>query len=56
MDKRTLEEQVDYFKTLSDLYWRDAARTEDERDKAVFIAKAEAYELAAFELVHNMEH
>lgn len=53
---RTFEEQVAYFEQLAFLFKRDAQRTETELERDVFMAKAEAYELAAFELTHNMQH
>lgn len=50
MEKRTREEMIQYFKHLSFEYGIIAHRNNDEVAKG----KAEAYELAAFELEHNM--
>ena len=53
-DKRTVEETVEYFELLASKYDKLAARMQGEMAKAQCIAKAEAYELAAFELKRNM--
>lgn len=55
MSKRTVEETIKYFELLASEYDKQAARKQDEIAKAQCIAKAEAYELAAFELKHNMQ-
>ena len=55
--KRTKQETIDYFKGLS-WYFRDEARKEeksgDTNQMRYFKGKAEAYEIAAFELERNM--
>lgn len=50
---RTKNEMIEYFKHLSYQYEKDAHRGGAGSD--YLQAKAEAYELAAFELEHNME-
>lgn len=55
MSKRTVEETIKYFEQLSYGFEVQAHRTEDKLKKAGYAAKAEAYELAAFELERNME-
>lgn len=53
--KRTKQETIELFKTYEYEYRVLAARTEDERTNIMATAKADAYEMAAFELEHNME-
>lgn len=48
---RTKQETIKYFKQLAFKYTVEAKRNNDEKAWA----KAEAYELSAFELEHNME-
>ena len=50
---RTKEEMIEYFKHLSYEYEVKAHRGGEGSD--YLLAKAEAYELAAFELEHNMK-
>lgn len=54
-DKRTVEETVEYFEQLASEYDKQASRKQNELTRAQNAAKAEAYELAAFELQHNMQ-
>ena len=53
--KRTVEETIKYFELLASEYEKKAVREQEEMAKAKYAAKAEAYELAAFELQHNMQ-
>ena len=48
---RTRREMIEYFKQLAFNYYKDAAMYHNDFLKG----KAEAYEMAAFELEHNME-
>lgn len=48
--KRTKQETIDYFKHLAHEYEKDAHRNNNKEAKA----KAEVYELAAFEIERNM--
>lgn len=48
---RTKEETIAYFKQLSFEFEKQAHRNNDK----IAQAKAEVYELAAFELAHNMK-
>ncbi len=48
--KRTLEETIEYFKMLAHAFAVDAHRNNDLEAKG----KAEAYELAAFQLERNL--
>lgn len=48
--KRTIKETIDYLRMLSNEFAAAAARENDEFKRG----KAEAYELAAFELEHNI--
>lgn len=52
---RTKEETIKYFKYLSFEFSKQSHRAEDSIEKAMLKGKAEAYELAAFELEHNMK-
>lgn len=52
---RTKEETIKYFKQISFECEREAHRSDDEKVKIRERARAEAYELAAFELEHNMK-
>ena len=52
---RTKQETINYFKQLSYEFSKEAHREKDLTKKAELEGKAEAYELAAFELEHNME-
>lgn len=52
---RTKQEIIDYFKLLSYEFAKEAHREKDLMKKAKLEGKAEAYELASFELEHNME-
>lgn len=52
---RTKEETIKYFKHLAFEFSKQSHRAEDQMEKAMLKGKAEAYELAAFELEHNME-
>lgn len=54
MSKRTKQETIEYFKELSYEYEKMAAREFNDFDKIEYETKAEAYELAAFELERNM--
>ena len=55
---RTKDEMADYFAKLADGFETDAARAEvsgaDIEEVAFLRGKAEAYEIAAFEVSHNM--
>ena len=54
---RTVDEMADYFARLSDEFEKEAYRAEKDGDTAseMFLrGKSEAYELAAFEVSHNM--
>lgn len=51
--KRTIQETIEYFKHLSYEYELKAHR--GGAGSEYLQAKAEAYELAAFELEHNLE-
>lgn len=53
--KRTKEETIELFKQYAYEFECDAARTDDEIKSAAYRAKAEAYEMAAFELERNMQ-
>ena len=48
---RTVEETINYFKWLSREFAAQAHRENDEVKRG----KAEAYEMAAFELEHNLD-
>lgn len=52
---RTIQETIDYFKLLSYEFAKESHREKDLMKKVKLEGKAEAYELAAFELEHNME-
>lgn len=52
---RTKEETIKYFKQIAYECETIAHRSNDETVKIKERARAEAYELAAFELEHNME-
>lgn len=52
--KRTKEETAELFRTYAFEFEKIAARTDDEAERLIATAKAEAYEMAAFELEHNM--
>jgi hypothetical protein len=54
---RTVDEMADYFARLSDKFANDAYRAEkngDTTEEMYLRCKSEAYELAAFEVSHNM--
>lgn len=51
---RTKDEMADYFAKLADAFETEAAMAEDVEEVAFLRGKAEAYELAAFEVSHNM--
>ncbi len=57
-DKRTVEETIKLFKQYAYDYSVQARRCEDnDKLKSEFYyGKADAYEMAAFELEHNMMH
>lgn len=50
----TQEGMIDYLKFLSYHFERDAVQADDELEKAFNYGKAAAYELAAYELEHNL--
>jgi len=50
--KRTIQETIEYFKILSYEFEVEAHQNNDP----IARGKAEAYELAAFELERNMKH
>lgn len=52
---RTKEEQIKYFEWLAEEYATDAAREGNKMKAAIYAAKADAYQTAARELIHNME-
>lgn len=54
-NKRTVQETINYFRMLAAEFSKNAAREEDKIKAAAYDAKADAYEIAAFELVHNMK-
>lgn len=54
---RTVDEMADYFAMLSDGFANEAYRAEkngDTEEEMFLRGKSEAYELAAFEVSHNM--
>ncbi len=51
---RTAEETVGYFEQLADHFEKLAEREENALARERWIGKAEAYELAAFEVKENM--
>lgn len=53
--KRTKQEQIDYFKLLAWQFEMDAHRESNDRNKCFLLGKSNAYQIAAFELEHNME-
>lgn len=55
MAKRTVMETIEYFELLASEFGKKASREQDGIAKTQHAAKAEAYELAAFELKHNMQ-
>ena len=48
---RTKQEMIEYFKQLAFNYRKDGGMYHND----YYLGKAEAYEMAAFELEHNME-
>ena len=54
MPKRTVQETIEYFEQLASE--KKFHREQDELTKAQYAAKAEAYELAAFELKRNCDY
>lgn len=52
---RTKSETIEYFKMLSFEFSKQVHRESDVIEKARLNGKAEAYELAAFELENNMK-
>ena len=53
--KRTKEETIDLFKRYQHEYEKQARRSKDKDISIASMSKAQAYEMAAFELEHNME-
>lgn len=53
--RRTKKEMIKYFMELSSNFSTLAHREEDPIKSAIWKGKAEAYELAAFEIEHNMK-
>lgn len=53
--KRTKQETIELFKTYAFEFEKQAARTDNDEERICARAKAEAYEIAAFELERNME-
>lgn len=53
--KRTKQEQIEYFQQLANEYETAAHREEDEATAAILASKADAYEIAAFEIDRNMD-
>lgn len=51
MDKRTKQEMIEYFRNVATVFAIEAHRMNSE----FLRGKAEAYEMAAFELEHNMK-
>lgn len=51
MSKRTKQEMIEYFRNMANAFATQAHRMSSERLKG----RAEAYEMAAFELEHNMK-
>lgn len=54
--KRTVQETIEYFEQLASEFEKKSHREQDELTKAQYAAKAEAYELAAFELKRNCDY
>lgn len=55
-DKRTKAETIQLFKMYADGFRKEAREAEkDGRDSRYVLGKADAYEIAAFELERNME-
>lgn len=52
---RTKKETIELFKQYAYGFGCDAARTDNPEKRIEYLAKADAYEIAAFELEHNME-
>lgn len=52
---RTKKETIELFKQYAFDFEVMAVRTDDEKKRIEWYAKSEAYEIAAFELEHNME-
>ena len=53
--KRTKEETIELFRRYQYEYEKEARRTKDKELTIALLAKATAYENAAFEIAHNME-
>ncbi len=53
--KRTVPETAAYFRCLASQFEDMAHRAYDQEKERRYYAKAEAYEVAAFELEHNTE-
>lgn len=51
MDKRTKQEMIEYFRNVATVFAIEAHRMNSE----FLRGKAEAYEMAAFELKYNLE-
>ena len=56
MPKRTVQETIEYFEQLASEFEKKFHCEQDELTKAQYAAKAEAYELAAFELKRNCDY
>lgn len=55
---RTRQEMIEYFKSLAFGFSQDAAKAAksgNDRLSTYSLGKSEAYQMAAFELEHNME-
>lgn len=54
-DKRTKQETIELFRRYQHEYEKQARRSKDKDISIASMSKAQAYEMAAFELEHNME-
>ncbi len=54
-DKRTKQETIELFRRYQHEYETQARRSKDKDISIASMSKAQAYEMAAFELEHNME-
>lgn len=52
---RTVQETIEYFRTLAYDFEVIAHRADNSRDKWYALGKAEAYSNAAFEIEHNLK-
>lgn len=52
---RSRQEMIEYFVLLERDFAIKARRAEKIEDKMLFLGKSEAYHMAAFELINNLE-